>query len=112
MTNQRNRSSAESGFEPKFSFLSRLAKFETGPGDAEAESDLGGETRARVQRTVRTEKTKKTGFGLKQKNQNLGRPKFWFFVRLSASVQREIRAKESCSVNVKIRNLIAMHQVC
>ena len=39
MTNQRNRSSAESGFEPKFSFLSRLAKFETGPGDAEAESD-------------------------------------------------------------------------
>ena len=45
MTNQRIRSSAESGFEPKFSFLSRLAKFETGPGDAEAESDLGGETR-------------------------------------------------------------------
>ena len=28
MTNQRIRSSAESGFEPKFSFLSRLAKFE------------------------------------------------------------------------------------
>ena len=67
MTNQRIRSSAELGFEPKFSFLTRLAKFETGLGDAEAESDLGGETRARVQRTVRTEKTKKTGSGLKQK---------------------------------------------